>query len=179
MTNNIFTGDPTRTITLRKRFVQEFTTRFNAVKFRSNISIDKNDCFGLKPLTFQELQGEKAGPEWKLDIPPIPVREYALETDSEKSKQYMKWLDSTVDTTVYQPLTSQNVLNEVNDSERIWTYYYTILAYLHGLSWANSNVRKNKKIVSKLGLSSTVLSNDNLAIKRILTSQAHAEEQMD
>lgn len=107
--------DPTRTKTLRDRFVADMTRRFRTVSRLTRESIVDNDCFGLKnqPVVLQEAAG---------------YQQFALGSDQEKINAFMAWLLGVIQESIFNP--------------EGWTNDYIDSAYKQGIRRARQEMRK-------------------------------------
>ncbi len=76
--NAILLTDPTRTTTLRNRFVLDMDRRFNELKRDLRVSIIQNDCFALQPVLFT--------------LAAAPYRAFDFPRTADKVDGFMEWL---------------------------------------------------------------------------------------
>lgn len=119
---NPLRADPTRTTTLRKRFQQAMTKRFNRLKGEVTHLLVVEDVFGLRPKN--RLPGGLVGnTRWR-----------AL-TDADKLTEFNRWLKSRVDQGLLE------VVGSENDAEP-WTARFVRAGYAAGGDRGFSEVRK-------------------------------------
>jgi len=102
---NPLKSDPTRTTTLRRRFLGGMRKRFRALKGAINKLIVKDDVFGLDakgPLTFN-----------------VEPKAWAFATDEQKVKNFDNWLQQEIDSGILE--------TDANDDP--WTAKYIQQAY--------------------------------------------------
>lgn len=153
---NISKGDPTKTIILRKKLVDQFVGRFNIVKKLSNESIVKNDCFGIKKSNVMAKfsdpvdYGAEAIPEKQLAFYPSPV----------KIDKYYYWLEGTEGRTVFQKTMPR--ISEDNKPS-LWFDMYIAIAYQRGMTWAINNIKRDSSLLKTLNLTREELYNFNVS----------------
>lgn len=126
--------DPTRTLTLRNRFVREMSKRFNKLASVIRQSIDTNDCFGLRAGTTRRfLTQQVARPG-----------QFAFTTSQEKIEAFMLWLDSLQQEYILSggrrgaELLARLGTGGINSR---WTDQYIDTAYAQGLRRARVEMR--------------------------------------
>ena len=126
--NVVLKTDPTRTVTLRTKFMNDMTRRFKKLRRDIYESVYTNDCFGLKPR--RGLKFDAA----------IPHRQYAFLTDSAKHTAFMTWLQEQIQTGILNlvPATGQFITTDVP-----WTNIYVDAAYKKGIRRAYSELEKS------------------------------------
>lgn len=99
--NRQLQGDPTHTLTIRRKFAAEAYKRFRALKVVIRQSIVDNDCFGLdEPQDQSQIQQAASnvgsGPDWesiKGKYNPIPAKRFAFTRSADKIDGFMEWLN--------------------------------------------------------------------------------------
>ena len=123
--------DPTRTLTLRNRFVKEMRRRFNQLAKVIRISIVDNDCFGLNTPARIRTNIE-AGPA-QFD--------YALSSD--KISEFMRWLQDQYQEYILSGGTRG--IKIISPTGRVteanWTDIYIQAAYQRGLQRGRQELR--------------------------------------
>lgn len=106
--------DPTRSVTRRRRLVQEFRRRWRDLRGAIRDAIDRNDQFGLST----------------DDGSPAP------ETAAAALARFRRWLRQTVEEIVVEPLS----IGRIEDGMH-WTSQYVRGAYEHGIGRADTGLR--------------------------------------
>lgn len=123
-------ADPTRTLTLRSKWVADWNRRIVALKSVVMKSVVENDCFGLR-------EPDRLIPAQVLD--PVPKRQWAYRWSHEKVQEFMSWLNDMESRTLLE-ITKQSTLRPGGEP---WSNVYVRSAYQRGLQFAMDNVRKN------------------------------------
>jgi len=147
---NIFNADPTKTITLRRLFVNQFRKRFNKLIALVKQSIIQNDVFGLNKTTVQSALRPPSD-SWEAKVKPLQPSQLKYVTDTEKVTQFMEWLDRMEQLSIYQTVS----LPRVEGIESVWQNIYIASAYRRGILWGRRNLKKAPVLLAKLGLKST------------------------
>lgn len=126
--------DPTRTKTLRDRFVADVTRRFRKVEKLIRDSIITNDCFGLR--------------EQPISLAAIPPREFEFKRDDEKLIEFMAWLREQVQEDVFETVTYDRLGETVTG---LWTNLYIDSAYKQGIRRARQEMRKAGAEIPDIG----------------------------
>lgn len=131
--NAILRSDPTRTTTLRLRFVQQMNRRFGELKRDIRISIVDNDCFGIQPDVLRTLT-------------PAGKKAYEFARSEEKVRLFMKWLEEQEELYI---LTKGEVgLRRIirpgmhPGIEPAWTDLYIESAYTRGIRRGRNELRR-------------------------------------
>jgi len=129
-------SDPTRTITLRRYFVNQFNARFNAISMLIKMSVIDNDCFNLKPSTFSTADpiGQTG---WKSRLMPLKRGPYAFERTAEKIQWFLDWLHQEESKSVFEIMHYANLGSGV---EPIWANIYIREFYKKGIRWGRDNL---------------------------------------
>lgn len=133
--------DPTKTITLRAKYVTDVNNRFNAIKTVIRQSVVDNDCFGLvdKPQNIEEIMALGYREELaKLNV--IPKEGFRFLRDPEKVSEFMRWLDTQQDKGVLEIVHRSGVHQKGISS---WQNTYIQSSYQKGLSRARADLVKS------------------------------------
>lgn len=122
----IFQYDPSRTTTLRNRFVREMRRRFAALIRVIRTSVVDEDCFGLEKLQAQQLGS--AGHDM-FDFPRTQA----------KVEGFMQWLRRQVDKGLLETVEIPQMGMAV---EQPWTNIYILDSYRRGVMRGRSELRK-------------------------------------
>lgn len=121
--NAISRVDPTRTLTLRRRFVADVEARFKAMKKTILKSIVENDAFGLNP-NIQALQA-------------APRNAFAFPRTDQKIAAFMEWLAEEQRRGVLEVYIRPNTIRGI---EQAWTDTYIQSAYARGVMRGRSEL---------------------------------------
>lgn len=132
--NNIFKTDPTRTLTLRKRFEADMVRRFRTIQKLIYESIVTNDCFGLLdenliPFPTNKLRRLEAAKKGQFDFA----------TTEAKTQSFMDWLQNQTDTEILE-VTEQE--GRKVTGQKAWTNTYIDSAYKQGILRAQAELSK-------------------------------------
>lgn len=114
--NTILKGDPTRTLSIRNRFVREIDKRFNWLKRELKEAIVDNDVFGLEN---PNIVNQATFPG-----------QFAFPNSSDKIRAFMDWLEKMVQLGV---LEQSNIPTGRQGLEDAWTNMYIRQAYQKGI----------------------------------------------
>jgi len=110
---NQLKADPTRTTTLRNRYVADMRRRFKSIAKALTELIVKDDAFGLDPSTPFTINQQVERQAWRF------------QTDSQKVKSYRVWLQGQVDA---------KILTQIGGVEgKPWTAQYLEQSYTKGV----------------------------------------------
>lgn len=125
--------DPTRTLTLRNRFVAEMRRRFTALAKVIRISIVDNDCFGLTGTPKVTRVLAAAGPG-----------QFDFVNSSDKVAAFIAWLQEQYQEYIYSNGTRgiKIISPTGNITEANWTDIYIQSAYQQGMKRARQELRK-------------------------------------
>lgn len=119
--------DPTRTLTLRKRFVADMEKRFKALSRLIAISIVNNDCFGLKESSNNLLLQSAVSPnEFKFDKNPAKIN------------KFMDWLKQQEKDGVLELINRPGVFQA---DDKPWINTYIDTAYQRGIRRGREELR--------------------------------------
>ena len=131
MAKNQLKFDPTRTTTIRRRFLAEMKSRFRALKKVVRETIDTKDVLGLRP-----------GVPLKLNISD-EVQAWRFQSESGKIDSFNTWFQEQTDAKVLTPRgLSQTELGP--DAGKPWTAKYVDSAYKKGKTTAYTQVHQAK-----------------------------------
>ena len=130
----ILRSDPTRTTTLRKRFVAEMTRRFVRIERLIKAAVVEQDVFGL------------VSRKRELDVlaAVLPgAKAYEFKTSSQKVESFMGWLNTQVDKELLTTVRIEQIGTATNAA---WTNVFIKDSYKQGVTRANLELRKNKAV---------------------------------
>ena len=113
--NTMFRSDPTRTLTLRKRYESEMYKRFRKLKGDIRTSIVTNDCFALKQPVVNV---------------PLGSRQFAYDRDPERVVLFLGWLQKQVDNNILEVYYGNQLGSSI---EEAWMNTYIRTAYEKGI----------------------------------------------
>ena len=131
--NKVLQFDPTRTLTLRNRFVTDMNRRFKKLMRKITEAIVEQDVFGLKEIPHT------------LAVEPQP-RMFAFERTADKVEGFMTWLQGWED----EYILSKGVRGArivvrpgtIRGVEQAWTDVYIDTAYQQGIRRARQELRQ-------------------------------------
>lgn len=123
--NAILLTDPTRTTTLRNRFVLDMDRRFNALKTDIRVSIIQNDCFALQPAL--------------LTLAAAPYRAFDFPRTSDKIDGFMDWLIEQERIGILEITRRPGGLRGIDEA---WTDTYIHSAYARGVVRGRAELRR-------------------------------------
>lgn len=127
--------DPTGTLTLRGKFEQKLTGKFNRLKGLINQSILQNDVFGLK----SQRVGDSAKLAIVMDAEALGVRAFSFDRPADKVDRFMAWLNQAQNDGI---LEVQPGATLASASRASWMNTYIDTAYAKGVRDAASKMRK-------------------------------------
>jgi len=113
--NTMFRGDPTRTLTLRKRYETALSKRFRQLKSDIWTSVFTNDCFALNQPVINT---------------PLASRQFAFERDPEKLVSFLAWLQKQVDNNILEVYYGNQLGSSI---EEAWMNTYIRTSYEKGI----------------------------------------------
>ena len=170
--------DPTRTLTLRNNFAQDFKNRFRAIKNLIRTSIVKNDCFGLKKAGYGLLSSMVVTPSskntsgWKTEIYPITYRQYAGQNDGDKIDNFLDWLEENEDIALFQ---EDRTGRSTKVKNSIWADIYIRAAYLLGMQFARNYIKKNDNLMKKLDIYYDINTDSSAILSDFMIRDVHSE----
>ena len=123
--NQVFQTDPTRTLTLRRRFMAEMDKRFRALKRDIRISILDRDCFGIQPSVLRTLT-------------PTGWKAYEFKRDHEKIQAFMAWLEEQQEMGILEIIRRPGVHGGLDTP---WTDVFIDSAYTRGIRRGRAELR--------------------------------------
>ncbi len=139
--SNQASSDPTRTLTLRSKWVAENNRRFAMLKAVIRKSVVDNDGFGLRERDHFQAQAS---------LPPAAPRQWAYRWSHEKIDAFMKWLKEMEEKSILEIVHRPGTLRPEGEP---WTNLYVRSTYQRGLSMAMARVRERSiQMGSLLGL---------------------------
>lgn len=142
--NNERRADPTRTLTLRERWVTDWNARIAALKKVIKKSVVDNDGFGLKQEN-RFLQVQAAPP-----LTPATTGQWAYRWSHEKVAGFMGWLREMEERSLLE-IVQRDVLRPGGEP---WSNIHVRSAYQRGLAYALDNIRKESASLARdLGIS--------------------------
>lgn len=118
--------DPTRTTTLRLRFVRQMNKRFEALKWEIRISIVDQDCFAIQP---REAIGI---------LQATPARAFEFKRTEEKINGFMRWLEEQEQLGILEKIYRPGARPSVGAA---WTDLYIDTAYRQGIRRGGQELR--------------------------------------
>lgn len=149
--NAILKTDPTRTTTLRARFVADVERRFRKLKSDIRISIIDRDCFGIQP----ELIGFAAAGFKAFDFP----------RTADKIDAFMKWLGVQEDAGILEIIRRPGGLRGM---EEAWSDTYIYSAYAKG-------IRRGRKELTRAGYEITSADQIRGGVASLINQPFHAD----
>jgi len=119
--------DPTRTTSLRLRFMRQINKRFDALKRDIRISIVDRDCFGIQP---EELI---------LVMAATPARAFEFQRTEVKIAGFMAWLEEQERLGILEMAYRHGI---VGLAETPWTDVYIDTAYRQGIRRGGQELRR-------------------------------------
>ena len=119
---NALKSDPTRTTTLRRKFVADMTRRFRALSKNINELVVEDDAFGLTASSPFLGNQQVARQAWRF------------QSDAQKVASYRAWLKGQID---------QGILVRQGATGQPWTDVYIESAYRKGVARAYTDTRRD------------------------------------
>lgn len=130
--------DPTRTVTLRRKYRIEHHKRFRELDRLIRITVAENDA--LRRSDRRRLSLMQGLPPGFTRPPSVgPVREFDFSTPQEGVERFMEWLGQAVDNGILEVLERDG--RRVT-SRRAWQNVYVRSAYNRGLAQAESRLKR-------------------------------------
>lgn len=129
--NTVLRTDPTRTKTIRKRFLAAVNRRFKTLQNEITTSIVTNDGFGLSASTPEALRINAAAGVGAFNFP----------TDVEKIEAFMSWLKESEATNVLE-LIDQPLIMPIGTGAAPWANTFIHSAYQKGMLRARTELIK-------------------------------------
>lgn len=165
--------DPTKTLTLRQEFVQQFRARFMAIISVVRTSIITNDCLGLKePISTPLAAQEQPPTDWTRDLYPLPNEALRFKTNPLKIQGFMDWLQEMEEKALFQVVRSTTLGEGLSHQ---WSDIYISRAYQKGIIWGSLEIKKNKDLMDDLGLTMDEIPTSSESAIRAFKTQIHAD----
>ena len=122
--NRTVKGDPTRTLSIRNRFIKDLNKRFNLLIREINTAIIQNDVFGLRnPVGLQSRP-----------------RQFAFKRDADKIRAFEDWLE--IQEEKYILSGGQAGIQTIGRHGSNWTDIYIRSAYQRGIGRSRAELKK-------------------------------------
>jgi hypothetical protein len=121
--NAILKTDPTRTTTLRAKFVADVERRFRKLKADIRTSIIKNDCFGIQPEV--------------IALSPVHPKAYEFKRTADKIEAFMLWLEEQEAAGILEIIRRPGGLRGMYEA---WSDTYIHSAYAKGIRRGRSEL---------------------------------------
>jgi len=118
--------DPTHTTALRNAFASKIKQSFEELVKVVKISVDTNDCFGLRKPNLSVFQ-----------MTPIQRQAFEFSRNPEKIEAFINWLQEQIDRGILQLGYAQQTGSSI---ESLWMNMYILDAYKRGLMRARSEL---------------------------------------
>lgn len=139
-------SDPTRTLTLRSKWVADWGRRVSSIQTVIKKSVVDNDCLGLR--------SERPSPFTQAELPPATPSKFAYRYSWQKVEEFMKWLDEMESLSLLEIIQRPGTLRPEGEP---WSNVYVRSAYQRGLAYAYDNIQKRSAELGRsLGLSETL-----------------------
>lgn len=124
--------DPTRTLTLRRRFVGQMRRRFRRLKGEVRRALVEQRVLG-------NVRQDQA-----IDVPqppPLPGRqEFEDEPDNRKVEDFMDWMNRVENQVILEQSSYPSIVG--GEQQLPWTSFYIYLAYVKGIERARLEMRR-------------------------------------
>lgn len=127
--NTVKRYDPTHTTALRNAFASNMKKRFNELASVVKLSVDKNDCFGLKKEVELSI----------FQMNPTPRRLFEFLRSEKKIKAFMDWLKKQEEAGIIQAGMAQQLGTAVESN---WMNMYILDSYKRGVMRARYELNK-------------------------------------
>ena len=166
------TKDPSRTISLRAKFVRDMDRRWDALKRDIATSIVKNDCFGIADMVADD-KAEAAGALVAADAlgSGAIADKFVFTRTDKKVDAFMKWLAAEQDKGVLEIITRPG---SRLGAQHPWTNMYIHTAHQKGIQQARQTVRRE---LSRAGFKDLVLPMEleRGGIQAVMNGPVHAD----
>jgi len=163
-------GDPTRTIMLRYRFVEEIKLRFKRIIRLTNQSIIKNNCFGMSNFSLSAVLFKKYS--WEKGMVPIPSNAFKFQRDPEKISSFLSWLRRMETAGIFQISFKPQVGAGI---EPVWSNIYIKNAYKKGILWARHRIKQDSKVLQQIGKQQNEIKTELNFINSAFNQPVHAD----
>jgi hypothetical protein len=150
-TNAILKTDPTRTTTLRAKFVADVERRFKKLKSDIRTSIITNDCFGIQPEV--------------VALSPVRPKAYEFKRTADKIDAFMLWLEEQEAAGVLEIIRKPGGLRGMYEA---WSDTYIYSAYAKG-------IRRSRGELKKAGYDVTSIDDVRRGVAGIMNQPFHAD----
>lgn len=165
---NSVASDPTRTLTLRNKWVADWNRRIKALKSVVLKAIVEQDVFGLKEQEhFLQVQE---------DLPVPEPRKFAYRYSQQKVEAFMAWLKEMESRSLLEIIQRPGTLRPEGEP---WSNLYVRSAYQRGLEYARTNIAsRSAEIAAGMGLKVPLppsFKSTGAAISALLHQPFHAD----
>lgn len=165
---NSVASDPTRTLTLRSKWVADWNRRIKALKSVVLKAIVEQDVFGLKEQEhFLQVQE---------DLPVPEPRKFAYRYSQQKVEAFMAWLKEMESRSLLEIIQRPGTLRPEGEP---WSNLYVRSAYQRGLEYARTNIAsRSAEIAAGMGLKVPLppsFKSTGAAISALLHQPFHAD----
>ena len=146
-TNAAKKRDPTNTTVLRKKYSQQYTKRFAALKGLINETVVKNDALALKKRGGGGYVGQARGGQQRANLPSLTTqakrtkaaKKFQFTTDAGKVDAFMQWLNLAINSEVLEIVAFDG--GRVSDRND-WQGSYIRDAYIRGVVKADTIAKR-------------------------------------
>lgn len=138
---NARSADPTRTATLRSKWVADWNRRIKKLQKAIRTTVVENDAFGLKS------ENTATAIAVQLDLSPAPPNAWAYRWTTDKVDGFMAWLREMQDRSLLEIVERPGTLRPGGEP---WSNLYVRSAYQRGLQYAMDNVRRTSADLARL-----------------------------
>lgn len=151
--NQVSRIDPTRTLTIRNKYVKDMNSRFIQLRAAIRKSIVDNDCFGLEPSTFaaSNLTVNKSAKDNKVE--PAPPKRFAFGSSTAKIDGFMDWLRQQESKGILEIQTKEQLGTAV---QNVWANVYIKQAYGKGVQAAKRVLESAEKRLQQSDLPESI-----------------------
>ena len=153
--NRAFRQDPSRTLTLRAKFVREMNVRFRVIKTAIRRAVVDLDVFGLQDpeITANVLTADEA-------LARIQARQFAFPRTADKVDGFMQWLEDTQKRTVLAGMDQVPLMEVIRRPGRrpgkeAWSDIYVHSAYSKGILRGRQELKNAGVAVPKMEFDDT------------------------
>lgn len=165
---NSVASDPTRTLTLRSKWVADWNRRIKALKSVVLKAIVEQDVFGLK--------GQEHFLQVQEDLPVPEPRKFAYRYSQQKVEAFMAWLKEMESRSLLEIIQRPGTLRPEGEP---WSNLYVRSAYQRGLEYARTNIAsRSAEIAAGMGLKVPLppsFKSTGAAISALLHQPFHAD----
>ena len=166
-------ADPTRTLTLRSKFVREWNARMARLTTAVMTSVVTNDALGLEQLNAQPRVQADDGPK----IIPGKPGEWTYRWSQDRIKAFLQWLDEAVNKSLLEVVVRPGTNRPGGEP---WSDYYIRSAYQSGLQRTMAEVkRRSNTLAQQLGLAESAFmpafTSTGKAVSALMMQPFHAD----